>query len=106
MRDRQHGAVSERLPDGFLHEVVGLAVDGGRRLVEHDDLAVPQDGARHADELPFADAEVLAVLDDFRLELVRQRADLLARAENCYSVLAETPRNCYGASQLEKRCYI
>ncbi len=60
--DGQHGAVGKLLPDGGLDEVVGLHVDGGGGLVEHEQLGLSEEGPGKADELPLADAQVVAAL--------------------------------------------
>jgi len=52
------GAVRESFSDGCLDEVVRLSIDVGRRLVQDEHRAVPQDGARQAHQLPLADAQV------------------------------------------------
>ena len=76
VRDRQHRALGKHVAYRLLHEPICLAVNRRRRFVEHDDARRTQYGARHAEQLTFADAEVFAVFDDFRFELVRKVADL------------------------------
>jgi len=58
MSDGDDGAVRESFSDGCLDEVVRLGVDVGRRLVQDEHHAVPQDGARQAHQLPLTNAQV------------------------------------------------
>ena len=51
MRYRQYGAVFELHSDSVLDEVIGLKVNGGRRLVQHQDLGLPQQRSSQADQL-------------------------------------------------------
>lgn len=76
MGDGEHRAVLESLADRVLHQTVGLAVDGRRRLVQHYDARVAQDGARHAHQLALSHAEVLAVLHNLALKLFRELFNL------------------------------
>ena len=54
MSDGEHGAVGELCPDGGLDQVVRLQVHGRRRLVQHQDLGLPQQGAAQTDQLALA----------------------------------------------------
>ena len=54
-----HSPSLELCPDGLLDEVVGLEVDGGRGLVQHQDLGLPQQRAGEADQLPLPHAQVV-----------------------------------------------
>lgn len=56
--DSDDGGVGELVADGGLDEGIGAHVNVGRRLVQHQDAVVLQDGAREADELPLAQAQV------------------------------------------------
>ena len=42
MGNSEHGAISKLGPDGGLDQVVGLEVDGGGGLVEHQHSGPPQ----------------------------------------------------------------
>ena len=42
MGNSEHGAISKLGPDGGLDQVVGLEVDGGGGLVEHQHSGSPQ----------------------------------------------------------------
>ena len=79
MGDGQHGQVLEVVLDGLLDELVRLEVDGRGRLVQHEDLRFGEDGASDAEELTLAHAEVLAVLDDGRVQLMGKLADEVAQ---------------------------
>ena len=48
----------------YLNEVVGLHVDGRRRLVQDEQLRFAEEGSRETDKLPLPHAQVLAALVD------------------------------------------
>ena len=54
MSDREDGALAEGVADRVLDQLVGLEVDGGRRLVEDQHLGAAQHGAREAQQLSLA----------------------------------------------------
>ncbi len=56
VRDREDGAVSELLADRVLDELVRLQVDGGRRLVQNQNLRLAQQRPRQTHELPLPHA--------------------------------------------------
>lgn len=62
VRDCDDRRVGKLLPESFLDEVVRGGVDGGRGLVEHQDLAPFQDHPPKAHQLTLTHAPVLAVL--------------------------------------------
>ena len=65
----------KRPPQDLLHPCIARNVQTGRRLVQHEDLALAQECASEREELPLAPAEVPAVAGDKRLELLWQRLD-------------------------------
>mmetsp|Transcript_26833 Transcript_26833/g.85369 ORF Transcript_26833/g.85369 Transcript_26833/m.85369 type:complete len:329 (-) Transcript_26833:620-1606(-) len=77
MSDHEQGRAAKATPDALLNEAIGLLVEGGRRLVQHNDLGATQDRTSDACQLPLADAEVLPALRDLRLEPVWERFDSL-----------------------------
>ena len=76
MSDSQHCAVRKCISDSLLNQAVCFTVNGRCGLVKHYDSWVPKNSASHAEQLPFANAEVFAVLNYFALQLVRKVADL------------------------------
>ncbi len=70
MRDGEHGAVGELCADGCLDEVVRFQVDGGRGLVQDEDLGLAEQRPGQAHELALSDGEVLAALGDLVVEAV------------------------------------
>mmetsp|Transcript_12933 Transcript_12933/g.33901 ORF Transcript_12933/g.33901 Transcript_12933/m.33901 type:complete len:476 (-) Transcript_12933:1171-2598(-) len=66
MRDRQDRQPAKLGAKQRLHRVVRLAVEVGRRLVEHEDRPRPrvEQRAREAEQLPFAGRQVGAALVD------------------------------------------
>jgi hypothetical protein len=53
---------------------VGLVVDAGCRLVEHDDFGRPQHSARDAQQLPLADGQIRPALVKHKFQgLLRSR---------------------------------
>ena len=74
VRNNEHRTVAERLLNRLLYFLITLAVDGRSGLVHHDDLAVAQNRARHADQLALADAEVITVFLHLRFQFFRERS--------------------------------
>ena len=79
VRNDEQRRVLKLLRNGRRDERVRLVVDRRGRLVHEDERVRGKEGARKADELLLARAEVAALLDDFGLEVVEGVVvDLLA----------------------------
>ena len=62
MADHDHGATRAQPIDGRRDRGLRVGVEVGRRLVEDDEVGVPQEGAGDRDPLPLAAAQADAVL--------------------------------------------
>jgi len=51
MGNNQNSAVLELGPECTLNQIVRLQINVGRRLIQHEHLAVSNDGTSHADQL-------------------------------------------------------
>ena len=60
---------------GYLNQVVRFEIDGGRGFVEDEHFGLAQQGARQANQLALADAQVLAALRSLVFQTGRQRLD-------------------------------
>ena len=64
VRDDERRPAAQALADRALYPLLGLGVDGGGRLVEHEYLRVGDQRARERDQLLLADREPVAALAD------------------------------------------
>lgn len=51
MCNREHSTVLELAADSLLDEIVGVVVDGGSGLVEHEYLGLAEESSRQTDQL-------------------------------------------------------
>ncbi len=70
--NEEGGAVPEEVVDGVLDQLLRLGVDGGRRLIEHEDARVRQHGARKGDQLLPARGKKVAALPDIAVPAIFQ----------------------------------
>ena len=78
--DQERRAVAQQVVDGVLDKLLRLRVDGGRRLVEHEDARIGQHGARKGDQLLFARGQAVAALADVAVPaLFELGRDLIGR---------------------------
>src|SRR5690606_11790094 len=79
----------ERLIDALLE----CGVDGGRRLIEDQDLRVERECAREREQLAFADGQIRATLAERFREVVRQSRD--------HGIGADAPRGLLHAPVID-----
>ena len=72
---------AEQPAQALLDPGLGVDVDVGRRLVEHEDARVGDQGAGERDELALAGRELRAALADLGVVAVLERADELVGAD-------------------------
>ena len=82
MRDGEDGAARELPADGALDGRVGLQVDGGGRLVEHQNLRATDCCSRQTEQLPLTDRQVRTA----RLQNVLQTASAACRPSLPFSL--------------------
>ena len=75
MRDDDDGALLHQGFNGALHGAFAFGVQRRRRLVEHDDGRVFEQGARDADALALAARQAPARFADARVPALRQAFD-------------------------------
>ena len=63
-------------PSFHLNERVGFEIDGGRGFVEHQDLRLPEQRPRQADELPLTHTQVVTVFSADEMNAPRERLDV------------------------------
>ena len=66
--DGDDRAVAELSPDRLLNQFVRLQIHGRRRFVHDEDLALPQDGPREAEQLLLTHRHVTPALREFEIE--------------------------------------
>ena len=93
VRDEQHGpaGVPQR-PHGVEHHLLAGRVEVRRRLVEHDERRVGEQGARQRDALPLAEAEALATAPERRRPAVGQGRDHGVEPGEPRGPLSSSPR--------------
>ena len=79
--DDQPGAALQQLDQRLLDQHLGVGIDAGRGLVEHQDLGVGHQRPRKADQLALAEREVAAALLELGVVAVRQLLDEVVRAD-------------------------
>ena len=75
MRDDERGAVLRHLLERVLDVLLGVTVERGGRLVEHQDRRSFQDGAGDGDALLFATGKLQAALADLGFVALGRQAD-------------------------------
>ena len=70
--DHQRRAVLQQLAKSTLYQHLGVGIDVGRRLVEHQYPRTGREGPGEADELPLPQAQVTAALLELRVVALRQ----------------------------------
>mmetsp|Transcript_5097 Transcript_5097/g.15552 ORF Transcript_5097/g.15552 Transcript_5097/m.15552 type:complete len:206 (-) Transcript_5097:3949-4566(-) len=68
MRDGDHGAIAEHLPNGVLDQRLGLVVDRRGGLVQHEDARVAKQCTGKHEQLCLASTQVRSVLGDLGTE--------------------------------------
>ena len=68
------GAAFQQFHQRLLDQHLGVAVDAGRGLVEHQDLGVGDQRAGEADQLALAEREVAAALLELAVVAIGQAA--------------------------------
>jgi len=107
VRDDKDGARRKLAADDGLDVAVALDVDGGRGLVEDEDLAAPKERTAEADELPLAAREVGAALVDLRIELALLQDDedvSSSREEEGEEQRAREGRTILSTCSLSRHC--
>ena len=75
VRDDQSSAVAQRLVEGALEGLLGLAVEVSRRLVEDDEPGALEQQPGDGEPLLLAAGEAVAAVTDDRVEAGGQRVD-------------------------------
>src|SRR4051812_30445187 len=75
MRDHERRAAEHEVLECFLHEAFAFAVERTRRLVQHKDRGIFQDGARDRDALALPAGELDAAITDDGFVAFRETVD-------------------------------
>mmetsp|Transcript_66267 Transcript_66267/g.205033 ORF Transcript_66267/g.205033 Transcript_66267/m.205033 type:complete len:321 (-) Transcript_66267:454-1416(-) len=68
VRDGHDRGVGKAGPNRVLHQLLGVGIDGGSALVQEQQLRVPQDLPRDAEELLLAEADVIPIRPDVEVQ--------------------------------------
>ena len=86
MRHHNGGAPAHQVLERFLHQRLGLAVEGRRRLVEHQNRRVSENGTGDGHALALAARKLNAALAHHGVKATGQAVDKLSRVGQARSL--------------------